>query len=268
MAKKSPKTDRYGRPTESIFDPAIDGPIIRDHRLRKPVHLDYVVEVARNYHESFGRIENARRRGYDRETLCFLQSHQDKLAEELRELCQPGDGYGSSNAEQGAEWKLLQPIGEVSSAMATEIVQRLSQPSVIPSAKPEPEEGDDWIRLGDFEFRTGQYRYQEGKQFNLAGREWQLLKMLARAKTINRRLTKTDMASADAVPDSVRSQLTSLRNILRENHALPGNPIPYEGKGSSTTWSLEMEKALAPPPKQVRSRSQNKRRINVRGNVR
>ncbi|HUY87530.1 MAG TPA: hypothetical protein VMV10_02230 [Pirellulales bacterium] len=150
MAKKSkaPKTDEYGRPTASIYDPAIDDAIISDHRERKPVSLDYLVEVATSYLDTFERIENAQCQQYDRETIVFLTNRQKTLADELVRLCQNGDGH-VGGIEHGAEWKKLRSMAGSAEAVAREIVKGLG------GARMPGVEAATCVYLGDGKLQIG-----------------------------------------------------------------------------------------------------------------
>lgn len=105
---------------------------------RKPVHLDYVVEVAKSYLDTVRRVENAKAKGYSQAAVMGLENHRDALGQELTAMTESPNGYAGGTIEQVDEWQRMEKSSEPLK-LATAVVRHLASESApLPPAPPAP----------------------------------------------------------------------------------------------------------------------------------
>lgn len=238
---------------------------------RKPVHLDYVVEVAKNYLDTIRRVENAEAKSYSQEAIIGLKNHRDHLERELLELATKPTDSLDGDVEQIEEWRRLEKPDDARK-LAAAIVRQVAGEDIGTPLPPPAQDAiaEQWPPDEGWHFRAGLYTFR-GKQYALGGKLWKLLKHLADARFPSTATAMMDAMGSDAKEESsVRTDLANLRAILRQNHNLPkdSDPIPCKTKGDPSAWELRIDcrapaAASKPKPKPKRK---NKRRISVRRN--
>lgn len=147
---------------------------------------------------------------------------------------------------------------------------RLTAPQTERSAAPA-----EWPPDDGWHFRPGAYAYR-GETHALNGKLLKLLEHLATSRFPSTAEQMAEAMDSDAKEaSSIRTDLTNLRNILRENHKLPSDsdPIPCTAKGEPSVWELDIDcrhtvrpTKKKPKPSARAKKSANKRRFSVRRN--
>lgn len=120
----------------------------------KPVHLDYLVEVARKYLDTVNRVENAKAKADSNEAIVGLENHRDTLGRELVGFAQWAIDRFTGDVEQVEEWRRMEkPADPAKLAMA--VVRQLAGDGDAAPQRPQRPRHKPRVRRSDGHLMTG-----------------------------------------------------------------------------------------------------------------